>query len=80
MCKNVKFIETHVEIALEEINQTMKYIIFNYTNASTHRKHYTYAFCNMDFRSSIHASHRVIFKNLTTSMAQTSANQNGSQP
>lgn len=36
--KNAKFTERHVQIPLEEINQTMKYIISNYTDASTHRK------------------------------------------
>lgn len=44
-------------MALEEINQTMKHIIFNYTDANTHTKHCTYAFCNMGFGSSFHASH-----------------------
>ena len=40
--KNAKFTERHVQIALEEIDQTMKYIISNYTDASTHRKYYIY--------------------------------------
>lgn len=62
--RNANFIERHVEIALKEINQTMRYLVYNYTNASTHRKYCIYAFCNMDFQSSFHASHGTGVQNI----------------
>lgn len=57
-------IERHVEIALEEINQTTKGITYNYTYISTHRKYCTYVLCNIGFESSFHASHRSSIQNI----------------
>lgn len=62
-----------------EYHQTMKCIIYKYTDAKTHRKHCTYAFCNMDFESSFHASQGSGIQNINSLNHTGISHQNGIQ-